>query len=98
MDLTEIESFDFFFESLWKKPELAPAPDSKHSKHKHHTHSYSQTPALAAVAELTSDKVRTNIVDTILFRHGKPYKWLFTSEKSGVRNLFDAYKKANLVS
>jgi hypothetical protein len=57
MDLTEIESFDFFFESLWKQ----------------------QIPN----AEQT-DKVRANIVDTILFRHGKPFKWLFTSEKTGV--------------
>ena len=93
MDLTEIESFDFFFESIWKKPESVPAPDSKHSKHKQHS---SQPPALSAIAELTPDKVRTNIVDTILFRNGKPYKWLFTSEKTGVRKFKNILIKNNV--
>jgi hypothetical protein len=27
-----------------------------------------------------------NVVDTLLFHNGMPYRWLFTSEKTGVRN------------
>jgi hypothetical protein len=38
----------------------------------------------SAPVETIKEKFKGNIVDTILFRHGKPIKWLFTSEKTGV--------------
>ena len=55
MELSDIESFDFFFDCLWK-PATAEAPE----------------------------RYKGNVVDTIVFRNGKPTKWLFTSEKTGV--------------
>lgn len=32
----------------------------------------------------TSKRAKVNIVDTILFKDGLPYMWLFTSDKTGV--------------
>jgi len=32
-------------------------------------------------------RVKVNIVDTIIFKEGKPFYWIFTSEKTGVMNL-----------
>ena len=59
MELSDIESFDFFFESIWKKQTSNGDTES-------------------------NSKVLGNIVDTIVFQQGKPYKWLFTSVKTGV--------------
>ena len=52
MDLSEVESFDCFFDALWKP--------------------------------MKETKCEVNILDTIVFSDGKPSKWLFTSEKTGV--------------
>lgn len=38
--------------------------------------------------EKRDDRLRLSIVDTIIFRDGCPIRWLFTSEKTGVRLSF----------
>jgi hypothetical protein len=33
-------------------------------------------------------RVKLNVVDTVLYKEGKPFCWLFTSEQTGVRSQY----------
>ena len=68
MELSDVESFDFFFNAIWRKQvKKVENPSDTDSTMK-----------------MIGDRVVGNIVDTILFQQGKPHKWLFTSVKTGV--------------
>ncbi len=77
MDLTDIETFEFFFDSLWKPD----APRNEFEKYNFFliTFSYCYVQVIFMYY-----RVQLNILDTIIFKNGFPIKWLFTSETNGV--------------
>ncbi len=76
VELTYLESFSFLFKAIWRNTsfETDQANSTKLSLAERFT-SKGET-------DDTFERYRLNIVDTLLFYKGRPFRWLFTSEQT----------------
>ena len=76
VELSYLESFSFLFKSLWRysSSEMDQLGSTKLSINE-------RTISKKGIDE-GFERYRVNIVDTLLFYKGRPFRWLFTSEQS----------------
>jgi hypothetical protein len=43
-------------------------------------------------------RVKVNMIDTIIFKEGKPFYWVFTSEKTGVMTFYRCSKVKDIIN
>ena len=74
VELTYLESFSFLFKSVWRSLDSDQASNVKLNSAQRFT-------SLGGTDD-SFERYRLNVVDTILFCKGRPFRWLFTSEQT----------------
>ena len=77
MELSETECLSLFIQSIWNPAELETIPDR-------FVLSYYLTRVVNYINLFFPHRYRVNIEDLVIFKNNKPFRWLFTSDKTGV--------------
>jgi hypothetical protein len=74
VEFNELESFSYLFKEMWDGNTTTSNTTNK--------------PTTSNSNSSNSNRVKFRIVDTLLYKEGQPFRWLFTSVKTGPNSYY----------